>query len=330
MSPWGPSVLGKKKAAAPVLHSNPQTIMERAIKYFKSGSEAKVNGVCGLIILTSVIVYKIFEFKCPCIPGFNKPYALMVLLAPSLIFFFVGVLANKFCGLFTIEYSRPEGGRAKNKKVLNSFAQLGTLSALKVVNLQSNKWYYAIVVLIASSYDWQPVYLSSSHYETLDPDQYGGFAEFPEFDASFLLAKVPCKNFDLLRRSSTRKAISRFLKFLSQGIGYIAVLTIILIGALARFVLPLFTTHEALQSRYWTKYSDMEDKCFEEMCILHNYKVAEKCVKSYFEGTTKERKEEVYYDRRKVPDAPVETLVYVDQWYNHRPPIPGADLPDPS
>ncbi|XP_040294233.1 calcium homeostasis modulator protein 3-like [Bufo bufo] len=289
-----------------------KTIMERAIKYFKSGSEAKVNGVCGLIILMSVIVYKIFEFKCPCIPGFNKPYALMVLLAPSLIFFFVGVLANQFCGLFTIEYSRPEGGRAKNKKVLNSFAQLGTLSALKVINLQNGQ-----LMVCAFS-------------ETLDPDQFGGFADFPEFDASFLLAKVPCKNFDLLRRSSTRKAISRFLKFLSQGIGYIVVLTIILIGALARFVLPLFNTHEALQSRYWTKYSDMEEKCFEEMCILHNYKVAEKCVKSYFEGTTKERKEEVYYDRRKVPDAPVETLVYVDQWYNCRPPILGADLPDPS
>lgn len=92
--------------------------MEKVIKYFKSGSEAKVNGVCGLIVLTSMIVYKVYEFKCPCIPGFNKPYALLVLLAPPLIFFFVGILVSQYCGSLTIEYSRPEGSRAKNKGVL--------------------------------------------------------------------------------------------------------------------------------------------------------------------------------------------------------------------
>lgn len=92
--------------------------------------------------------------------------------------------------------------------------------------------------------------------------------------------------------------------------------------------MPLFNTHEALQVRYWNKYSDMEERCFEVMCIEHNHKLAERCVNNYFEGTRKEREEEAHHNRKKFSDAPVETLLYVDQWYKCRPPILGADLPD--
>ncbi|XP_075698533.1 calcium homeostasis modulator protein 3-like [Rhinoderma darwinii] len=290
--------------------------MEKVIKYFKSGAEAKMNVVCGIIVLASMMVYKTYEFKCPCVPGFNKPYALMVLLAPPFIFFFVGILVSQYCGSLTIEYSRPEGSRAKNKKVLKQMfiAMLSRALAAPIL--------WILVCLL----DGKPVVCAFS--ETLDPDQFGGFADFPEYDTSVLLAKVPCKNFDLLHKSTTRKAISRFLKFLSQGIGCISVLTLILLGAIMRFVIPLFSTHENLQVRYWNKYSDMEEKCFEEMCTDYNRKLAERCVKNYFEGTRKDREEEVYYDRKKFNDAPVETLVYVDQWYKCRPPILGADFPD--
>ncbi|KAG8551651.1 hypothetical protein GDO81_004198 [Engystomops pustulosus] len=287
--------------------------MERVIKYFKSGSDAKMNGVCGLIVLTSMVVYKAYEFKCPCIPGFNKPYALMVLLAPPFIFFFVGILVSQYCGSLTIEYSRPEGNRAKNKKVLKQMFIAMMIRALAA----------PILWILVCFLDGKILVCGFS--ETLDPDQFGGFEDFPQYETSVLLAKVPCKNFDLLRTSSTRKAISRFLKVLSQGIGYISVLTLIFLGALARCLMPLFTTPETLQARYWTKYSDMEENCFDVMCIEYNHKLAERCVKGYFEGTKKEREQEAYQDRRKFTDVPVETLLYVDQWYKCRPPIIGAE-----
>ncbi|XP_075208439.1 calcium homeostasis modulator protein 3-like [Anomaloglossus baeobatrachus] len=291
--------------------------MERVVKYFQSGAEAKLNIVCGAVILTSVVVFKAYEFKCPCVPGFNKPYSLMVLLAPPLIFFFVGILVSQYCGSLTIEYSRPEGSRAKNKKVLRQMFITMMIRALAP----------PIVWILICFLDGKLLVCGFS--ETLDPDQFGGFDDFPGYETTVLLAKVPCKNFDLLCQSSTRKAISRFLKFLSQGIGCITVLTLIVLGAVARFVLPLLATHETLQVRYWNKYSDMEEKCFEVMCIEHNHKLAERCVKKYFEETKKEReKEEARYDKRKFSDAQVDTLVFVEQWYKYRPPILGGDLPD--
>ncbi|XP_073537481.1 calcium homeostasis modulator protein 3-like [Phyllobates terribilis] len=292
--------------------------MEKVMKYFKSGAEAKLNIVCGAVLLMSVVVFKAYEFKCPCVPGFNKPYSLMVLLAPPLIFFFIGILVSQYCGSLTIEYSRPVGSREKNKKILRQMFIAMMIRALAP----------PIVWILICFLDGKLLVCGFS--ETLDPEQFGGFDDFPEYDTSVLLAKVPCKNFDLLRQSSTRKAISRFLKFLSQGIGYIAVLTLILLGAVARFVLPLFATHETLQVRYWNKYADMEEKCFEVMCIEHNHKLADKCVKNYFERTRKEREEEeeAYHNRRKFSDAQVDTLVFVDQWYQCRPPILGGDLPD--
>ncbi|XP_040217789.1 calcium homeostasis modulator protein 3-like [Rana temporaria] len=288
--------------------------MERVLKYFKSGTEAKMNAVCGLIILTSMITYKVYEFKCPCIPGFNKPYSLMVLLVPPFIFFFVGVIVSQYCTMLTLEYSRPEGNREKNKKLLRQMFTAMIARALAAPVL------WILVCLL----DGKTLVCAFS--ETMDPEQFGGFADLVEYDTAFLLAIVPCKSFGLLHTSSTRKAISRFLKFLSQAIGYITILVFIVLAAVARFVGPMLNPAASLQLRYWSRYTDMEEKCFEEMCIEHNHKVAERNIKGYFEkGNDREERYEAYTE---LAEAPVETLIYVDKWYHSRPSILGAEPPD--
>ncbi|KAM9323789.1 calcium homeostasis modulator protein 1-like [Gastrophryne carolinensis] len=217
--------------------------MERVLKYLKSGTDAKMNALSGVLTISSVLLYKAYEFKCPCITGYNKPYALMVLIAPPLIFFFVGVAVSQYCSILSIECSRPTGNREKNKKVLRQLFTAMLMRALAA----------PVVWLLACLLDGKLVVCAFS--ESMDPEQFGGFADFSEYNAEFLLARVPCKNFEILQTSSTRKAISRFLKFLSQGIGYISIVTLIVIGAIARIVTPMLNPAGSQQVRYWSRQS---------------------------------------------------------------------------
>ncbi|XP_063818062.1 calcium homeostasis modulator protein 3 isoform X1 [Pseudophryne corroboree] len=217
--------------------------MERVIKYLKSGTDAKMNIICGLIILTSMVTYKAYEFKCPCLPGYNKLYGLMILIAPPLIFFFVGIIVSQYCGILTIECSRPDGNREKNKKVLRQLFIAMISRALAAPLL------WILVCLLDGKL------FVCAFSETVDPEQFGGFADYSKYDTAYLLAQVPCKNFEILHRSSTRKAISRFLKFLSQGIGCILVVTFIVLAAVARIVTPFFNRVASLQLLYWSRQS---------------------------------------------------------------------------
>ncbi|KAM4636948.1 calcium homeostasis modulator protein 1-like [Discoglossus pictus] len=217
--------------------------MEQALKYIRSGPDAVMNGVCAAIVLVSMWVYKLYDFTCPCLPGYNILYGLYVIFAPPLVFFFVGVIISQYCTTLTLEHSRPEGNREKNKAILRSKFQAMMIRALAAPIL------WILVCLL----DGKPIVCAFS--ESVDPEKYGGFSNYPGMDPAILLAKVPCKSYELLRTSSTRKAISRFLKFLSQAIGWVTVVTFIILGSLARIITPFFKISDSLQKRYWTRQS---------------------------------------------------------------------------
>ncbi|XP_029466599.1 calcium homeostasis modulator protein 3-like [Rhinatrema bivittatum] len=121
--------------------------------------------------------------------------------------------------------------------------------------------------------------------ETVDPDQFGSFANRTGVDMRVLLAKLPCKNDELVQNITARKAVTRYLKFCSQGIGWSILVFFILVAFLARTLGPFFSSPTSLQTLYWTKYSDMEEKFFEETCIKHNHSFADKCIRQFFEST---------------------------------------------
>lgn len=53
---------------------------------------------------------------------------------------------------------------------------------------------------------------------------------------------------------------------------------------MGRLIKPYFDDHAtSLQTRYWSNYLDVEQKLFEETCVLHARDFARKCVVQFFE-----------------------------------------------
>lgn len=69
-----------------------------------------------------------------------------------------------------------------------------------------------------------------------------------------------------------------------QAVGWSIILFFIVLGSLARLIKPCFDDHAAfLQTRYWSNYLDVEQKLFDETCVLHARDFARKCVVQFFE-----------------------------------------------
>lgn len=51
---------------------------------------------------------------------------------------------------------------------------------------------------------------------SMDPEKFVGFANVSMVQVQQLLAKVPCKDDELMRNNTTRKAVSRYLHCWSQ------------------------------------------------------------------------------------------------------------------
>lgn len=72
--------------------------------------------------------------------------------------------------------------------------------------------------------------------------------------------------------------------FSVQAVGWSILLFLIVLGALARLIKPCFDDHATfLQTRYWSNYLDIEQKLFDETCVLHARDFARKCVVQFFE-----------------------------------------------
>lgn len=88
------------------------------LQYFQSNSESISNGICVLLALVAVKLYTSFDFNCPCLPQYNKMYALGVMFVPPVILFLLGILVNRHTGVMMEELARPTGRRAKNPAVV--------------------------------------------------------------------------------------------------------------------------------------------------------------------------------------------------------------------
>lgn len=51
---------------------------------------------------------------------------------------------------------------------------------------------------------------------SIDPDKFSGFANITPSQVQLLLSKVPCKDDELMRNNTSRKAVSRYLRCWSQ------------------------------------------------------------------------------------------------------------------
>ncbi|KAG7999869.1 Calcium homeostasis modulator protein 3 [Nibea albiflora] len=270
--------------------------MERlklVLQYFQSNSESISNGICIILALVSVKLYTSFDFNCPCLPQYNKLYSLGVMIVPPIILFFLGVLVNRHTGVMMDEWMRPIGNRSKNpavvKYLFSAMLQRALLAPMVwiLVTLLDGK-----IFICAFSVSVDPALFSGicKHSTPLHPvtcdifslfDARCSFSGLPNntgLDVIKIMAKVPCKEDSIFRNSSFRKAVSRY------AVGWSILLFLIVLGAMGRLIKPCFDDHATfLQTRYWSNYLDVEQKLFDETCVLHARDFARKCVVQFFE-----------------------------------------------
>ncbi|KAG7463016.1 hypothetical protein MATL_G00190940 [Megalops atlanticus] len=119
---------------------------------------------------------------------------------------------------------------------------------------------------------------------SVDPVHFTGIPNNTGLDMVKIMAKVPCKEDAIFRNNTFRKAVSRYVRCYSQAIGWSILLFLILLGAVGRVIRPCFDHATFLQTRYWSNYLDIEQKLFDETCVLHARVFARKCVVQFFEG----------------------------------------------
>uniref|UniRef100_A0A3P9B5I3 Calcium homeostasis modulator 3 n=1 Tax=Maylandia zebra TaxID=106582 RepID=A0A3P9B5I3_9CICH len=277
--------------------------MERlklVLQYFQSNSESISNGICIILALVSVKLYTSFDFNCPCLPQYNKLYSLGVMIVPPIILFFLGILVNRHTGVMMDEWMRPIGNRSKNPAVVYLFSAMIQRALLApmvwiLVTLLDGK-----IFICAFSVSVDPALFSGKHMLNYPSVKYHlfslttvlddikffstGMPNNTGLDVLKIMAKVPCKEDVIFRNSSFRKAVSRYVRCHSQAIGWSILLFLIVLGALGRLIKPCFDDHATfLQTRYWSNYLDVEQKLFDETCVLHARDFARKCVVQFFE-----------------------------------------------
>ncbi|XP_057885678.1 calcium homeostasis modulator protein 3 [Melospiza georgiana] len=247
-------------------------------QYFQSNSESVMNGICGLLALASVKMYTSLDFSCPCLPQYNMAYGLGIMFVPPIILFLCGLILNRQSLVMLEEWRRPAGRRMKDPAVIRYLCS----------SIMQRAMVAPVVWIVVTLLDGKCLICAFSG--SMDPQKFVGFANVSTEQVQQLLAKVPCKDDELLRNSTSRKAVSRYLRCCSQALGWSILLILIIAAFLARWLRPCFNQVTLLQARHWSNYIDIEQKIFEETCCEHSRLFAHKCILHFFESMQQEIK----------------------------------------
>ncbi|XP_051883625.1 calcium homeostasis modulator protein 1-like [Pristis pectinata] len=243
-------------------------------QFLQSNQESFMNGVCGLLALTSAQIYSSFEFSCPCLPGYNLPYAAATLALPPLLLLLLGFVLNNNVSVLVEEWRRPEGRRAKD----------GAVVRYMFCSMLQRALIAPVVWLAVSLLDGKCLVCAFS--ELLDPRTLGANVSLlPAAPAELrrLLATLPCQDLPSRPAAISREAARRYLCCLSQALGWSFLLLVTLLAFLVRAVRPCFTQAAFLKTKYWSHYIDIERKLFEESCREHARSFAKVCVQQFFQ-----------------------------------------------
>nr|XP_019580259.1 PREDICTED: calcium homeostasis modulator protein 3 [Rhinolophus sinicus] len=239
-------------------------------QHFQSSSESVMNGICLLLAAVTVKLYSSFDFSCPCLARYNALYGLGLLLTPPLALFLCGLLASRQSVVMVEEWRRPTGHRRKDPGVIRYMCSSVLQRALAA----------PLVWILLALLDGK--FFVCAFSSSVDPEKFLDFANMTPSQVQLFLSKVPCKEDELVRDSPARKAVSRYLRCLSQAIGWSVTLLLIILAFLARCLRPCFDQTVFLQRRYWSNYVDLEQKLFDETCCEHARDFAHRCVLHFF------------------------------------------------
>ncbi|KAF3827893.1 calcium homeostasis modulator protein 3 [Mirounga leonina] len=239
-------------------------------QHFQSSSESVMNGICLLLAAVTVKLYSSFDFSCPCLARYNALYGLGLLLTPPLGLFLCGLLANQRSVVMVEEWRRPAGQRRKDPGIIRYMCSSVLQRALAA----------PLVWILLALLDGKCFVCAFS--SSVDPEKFLDFANMTPNQVQLFLAKVPCKEDELVRDSPARKAVSRYLRCLSQATGRGIPPLLIIVAFLARCLRPCLDQTVFLQRRYWSNYVDLEQKLFDETCCEHERDFAHRCVPHFF------------------------------------------------
>ncbi|XP_063290253.1 calcium homeostasis modulator protein 3 [Pelobates fuscus] len=287
-------------------------------QYFQSNSESIMNGICGLLALASVKMYKSMEFNCPCLPNYNMAYGMGIMFVPPVALFLVGLMVNRQSVIMIEEWKRPTGYRRKDFAIVKYMC----------TNVIQRAMVAPVVWILTALLDGKCFVCAFSG--SVDPDKFPGFANSTSLELQLLLNKVPCKDDALIRNNTSRKAVSTYLKCWSQAFGWGILLLLIVLAFLARSLKPCFDQTAFLQTRYWSNYIDIEQKIFDETCCAHARDFAHKCILYFFESMHNEMKVRHFTLNKKSDDEEDHLHGITDHeqvnnllksWYQSKPPL---------
>uniref|UniRef100_A0A8C5RWB0 Calcium homeostasis modulator 1 n=1 Tax=Laticauda laticaudata TaxID=8630 RepID=A0A8C5RWB0_LATLA len=242
-------------------------------QFLQSNQESFMNGICGIMALLSAQIYVAFDFKCPCLPGYNLAYGMGILFVPPLVLFLFGFVINNNVSMLAEEWKRPIGKRQKDPAVLRyMFCSMAQRAIIAPVIWISVTLLHGECFICAFSTSVPIHKLGNSSYRYL-----------PEKEIRKILAQIPCNDIYSSQELIAREVATRYLRCISQATGWVFVLLVTLLAFLARAIRPCFTQSAFLKSKYWSHYIDIERKLFEDTCTKHAKSFAKVCVQQFFE-----------------------------------------------
>ncbi|KPP57572.1 calcium homeostasis modulator protein 1-like [Scleropages formosus] len=247
-------------------------------QFLQSNQESFMNGICGIMALASAQMYSSFEFTCPCLPEYNFAYGIGILLVPPIWFFMLGFVLNNNVSMLAEEWRRPIGKRRKDPTILRyMFCSITQRSMI------APAVWISVTLMDGKSF-------LCAFSINLDVQQFGNGSNhgLSEVALQRLLAKIPCKHIFDGEAVISREAASRYIRCISQAVGWIFLLLMTLLAFMVRAIRPCFTQAAFLKTKYWSHYIDIERKMFDETCTEHAKTFAKVCIQQYFESVSGE------------------------------------------
>ncbi|CAN0181528.1 unnamed protein product [Bubo scandiacus] len=293
-------------------------------QFLQSNQESFMNGICGIMALASAQMYSAFDFNCPCLPHYNLAYGLGILLVPPFILFLLGFVLNNNVSMLAEEWRRPQGQRGKDPAVLRymfcSMAQRAMIAPAVWVS-----------VTLLDGKCITCAFCTSVPVETLGNTSHPGLSQG---EMKRVLARIPCKEIYNGQELIANEVAVRYLRCISQALGWCFVLLMTTLAFLVRSLRPCFTQAAFLKSRYWSHYIDIERKLFDETCAEHARSFAKVCIQQFFEGMSTDLASARCHPPRKAPadvgEAAEKLLGITDQgtmntalksWHRCKPPL---------
>ncbi|XP_021245596.1 protein FAM26F-like [Numida meleagris] len=251
------------------------TVMNICIRYQKTLGYSIVS----LLTIASEQIFSSVAFRCPC-NSWNTLYGCVFLLLPALLLFLLGYMVSARVWILLT------GSCLQEKKHSCGISGKGCLCLQVLVPVTASTLvapltWIAVALLSASFYECAASGSSLiKHLVCRDMDGHDACWE--------LLQKIPCDENvvrQLLKGNSTSKGGLVSFRAQSQVIGWLLIVSIIIVALISICISRCFSPISYFQLKFWKIYLEKEREHFENKAKEHAAKLAERNINCFFEAT---------------------------------------------